>query len=125
MNYVHQDFSLASLMTMPTNLSSFCLSSTYHTLPSPTKLKKWRIATEEMCTLCSKCVCSTAHILGACCVSLQQTRYRFDHDTVLCKVTEALNTFILNIKEGACKVDIDSSMTLSCVKSLKLSIPSF
>ena len=106
MNYVQQDFSSASLMAMPANLSSFCLASTYHTLPSPTKLKKWRITTEAMCTLCSKYVCSTAHILGACSVSLQQTRYRFDHDTVLCKITEALNTFILNIKEGACRVSL-------------------
>ena len=61
-------------MAMPANLTSFCLASTYDTLPSPTNLKRWRITTEAMCTLCSKDVCTTAHILGACKVALQQGR---------------------------------------------------
>ena len=39
MNYVQQDFSWASLMAMPANLTSFCLASTYDTLPSPANLK--------------------------------------------------------------------------------------
>ena len=99
-NYVQQDFSWASLMTMPANLISFCLASTYDTLPSPTNLKRWRITTEAMCTLCSKDVCTTAHILGACKVALQQGRYTFRHDTVLHQVIEALQTFISNIKEA-------------------------
>ena len=99
MNYVQQDFSWASLMAMPANLTSFCLASTYDTLPSPTNLKRWRITTETMCTLCSKDVCTTAHILGACKVSLLQGRYTFRHDTVLRQVIAALKTFISNIKE--------------------------
>ena len=99
MNYVQQDFSWASLMAMPANLTSFCLASTYDTLPSPANLKRWRITTETMCTLCSKDVCTTAHILGACKVSLQQGRYTFRHDTVLRGVIEVLKTFILNIKD--------------------------
>ena len=53
-NYVQQDFSWASLMAMPANLTSFFLASTYDTLPSPTNLKRWRITTEAMCTLCIK-----------------------------------------------------------------------
>ena len=99
-NYVQEDFSWASLMAMPTNLTSFCLASTYDTLPSPTDLKRWRITTEAMCTLCSKDVCTTAHILGACKVALQQGRYTFRHDTVLHQVIEALQTFISNMKEA-------------------------
>ena len=101
MNYVQQDFSWASLMAMPANLTSFCLASTYDTLPSPTNLKRWRITTETMCTLCSKDVCTTAHILGACKVSLLQGRYTFRHDTVLCQAIEAVKTFISNTKEAA------------------------
>ena len=85
-------------MAMPANLTSFCLASTYDTLPSPTNLKRWRITTEAMCTLCSKDVCTTAHILGACKVALQQGRYAFRHDTVLHQVIEALQTSISNIK---------------------------
>ena len=89
----------ASLIPVPANLTSFCLASTYDTLPSPANLKRWRITTETMCNLCSKDVCTTAHILGACKVSLQQGRYTFRHDTVLREVTEVLKTFILNIKD--------------------------
>ena len=86
-------------MAMPANLTSFCLASTFDTLPSPTNLKRWRITTEAMCTLCSKDVCTTPHILGVCKVSVQQGRYTFTHDTVLRKIIESLISFILNIKQ--------------------------
>ena len=87
-------------MAMPANLTSFCLASTYDTLPSPTNLKRWGITTEAMCTLCTKDVCSTAHILEACKVTLQQGSYTFRHDTALHQVIEALQTFISNINEA-------------------------
>ena len=51
-------------------------------------------------TLCSKDVCITAHILGACKVALQQGKYTFRHDAILNQVIEALQTFISNIKEA-------------------------
>ena len=62
-------------MAVLVDLTSFCLASTYDTLSSPTNFKKWRKTIEAMRTLCSKDVCSTAHILGACKVSIQQGRY--------------------------------------------------
>ena len=89
--------------------ASFCLASTYDTLPSPTNLKRWRITTEAMCILCSKDVCTTAH----CKVSLQQGRYKFRHDTVLHQVIEALQTFISNIKEA---VPISSKSSIMFLK---------
>ena len=79
MNYVQQDFSWASLMAMPANLTSFCLASTYDTLPSPANLKRWRITTETMCTLCSKDVCTTAHILGACITTAREIYIQAQH----------------------------------------------
>ena len=103
----------ASLMAMPANLISFCLASTYDTLLSPINLKRWRITTEAMCTLCGKDVCTTAHILGACKVALQQRRYTFRHDTVLHQVIEALQTFISNIKEA---VSISAKSSIMFVK---------
>ena len=112
-NHVQQDFSWASLMAMSANLTSFCLVSTYDTLPSPTNLKRWRITTEAMCTLCRKDVCTTAHILGACKVALQQGRYTFRHDTLLHQVIEALQTFISNIKEA---VPISAKSSVMFVK---------
>ena len=77
MNYVQQDISWASLLALPTNLTSFCLAFTLDTLLSPTNLKRRIITTEVMCTLCSKDVSTTAHIIGACKVSLLQGRYTF------------------------------------------------
>ena len=66
-----------------------------------------------MCTLCSKDICTTAHISRACKVSLQQRWYKFRHDTLLQKVIEALTTFILNIKEA---VPISAKSSLKFVK---------
>ena len=45
--------------------------------------------------------------------SLQQGRYTTRHDTVLCKVNEALKTFILNIKEA---VPISAKSSIKFVK---------
>ena len=86
-------------MPMPPNLTLFCQASIFDTLPSPTNLKRWRITAEAKCTLCSKDVGTTAHILGAGKVSLQQGRYTFRRDTVLRKIVESLKSFILNIKQ--------------------------
>ena len=66
-----------------------------------------------MCTLCSKDICTTAHISRACKVSLQQGRYKFRHDTLLQKIIEALTTFILNIKEA---VPISAKSSIKFVK---------
>ena len=46
LNYIQQNFSWKSLLAMPVNLSSFCISSTYDTLPSPSNLKRWKLTTE-------------------------------------------------------------------------------
>ena len=110
MNYVQQDFSWDSLMATPANLTSFCLASTYETLPSPANLKRFRITTEAMCTLCSKDVCTTAHILGSCKVSLQQRRYTFRHNSVLHEVIEVLKNFNLYIKD---------TVAISAIRSTK------
>ena len=100
-------------MPMPANFTSFCPASTYDTLPSPTNLKRWRVTTETMCTLCSKDVCTTAHILGAYKASLHQGRYTFRHDTVLRQVIAALKTFISNMKET---VPISAKTSIKFVK---------
>ena len=107
-------------MAMPANLTSFCLASTYDTLPSPTNLKRWRITTETKCTLCSKDVCTTAHIVGVCKVSLLQGRYTFRHETALHQVIAALKTFISNIKEA---VHIFAKASIKFVKK-RAKVPS-
>ena len=88
---------LGFLMAIPANPTSFCLASTYGTLPSPTNLKRWRIATKPYAPYAGKIY---IHIFGAYKVSLLQGRYTLRHDTVLRQVIEAIKTFISNIKEA-------------------------
>ena len=58
-------------------------------------------------------MCTTAHTLGACKVSLQQGRYTFRHDTVLRKLIQSLKSFILIIKQ---KVPISPKSSIKLVK---------
>ena len=53
------------------------------TLPSLSDLHRWHIAPEAVCFLCSKQVCTLAHVLRACGVALEQGRFTFRHDAVL------------------------------------------
>ena len=87
---------------MPANLLSFCLASTYDVLPSPSNLKWWRICTESSCFLCSKEICTTAHVLGACKVSLTQGRFTFRHDSVLSELASILSSFIKALPQSSC-----------------------
>ena len=98
LNYIQQNFSWKSLLAMPVNLSSFCISSTYDTLPSPSNLKRWKLSTEASCFLCNKDTCTTSHILGACKVALSQGRFTFHHDNVLRIIITNIRSSIKNIK---------------------------
>ena len=81
-NCVKNDLSQISILAMPPNLLSFCLSSTYDVLPSPRNLRCWGICSEASCFLCQKEVCTTAHILCACKKALSQGRFTFRHGSV-------------------------------------------
>ena len=52
-----------------------------------------------MYTLCSKDVCTTAHILGAFKVLLQQGKNTFKHNNVSHKITANTKNFVLSIKK--------------------------
>ena len=78
---------------MPSSLLSFCLNATYGTLPSPSNLKRWQITTEASCFLRQKKVCTSAHILGACQVALQQ-HFTYRHDSVLMMLVSVLSQFL-------------------------------
>ena len=75
-------------------LSSFCLGATYDTLLSLINLYRWHVAPETMCFLCSKHVCTLAHILGACRVASQLGRFPFHHDVVLRVLVSAVKSFL-------------------------------
>ena len=98
LNYIQQNFSWKSLLALSVNLSSFCISSTYDTLPSPSNLKRWKLTTEASCFLCNKDPCTTSHILGACKVALGQGRFTFCHDNVLRIIITNIRSSIKNIK---------------------------
>ena len=100
LNYIQQNFSWKSLLAMPVNLTSFCISSTYDTLPSPSNLKRWKLTTEASCFLCNKDTCTTSHILGACKVALSQGRFTFRHDNVLRVIISNIRSSVKNIKSS-------------------------
>ena len=52
-----------------------------------------------MYTLCSKDVCTTAHILGVFKVLLQQGKNTFKHNNALHKIIANTKNFVLSIKE--------------------------
>ena len=87
-NFIKNDFSWKSLLKMPPSLLSFCLNATYRTLPSPS------MADHNRCFLCHKKVFTSAHILGACQVTLQQQRFTYHHDSVLMMLVSVLSQFL-------------------------------
>ena len=98
LNYIQQKFSWKSLLAMLVNLSSFCISSTYDTLPSPSNLNRWKLTTKASYFLYNKDTCTTSHILGACKVALSQGRFTFHHDNVLRIIITDIRSSIKNIK---------------------------
>ena len=85
---------------MPVNCTSFCISSTYDTLPSPSNLKRWKLTSEASCFLCNKDTCTTSHIVGACKITLSQGRFTFRHDNVLRIIISNIRSSIKTIKSS-------------------------
>ena len=96
-NYIKNDLSWSNILAMPPNLLSFCISSTYNVLPSPSNLNRWRLSSDPSCLLCEKKTCTIAHILGACPVSLEQGRFTYRHDLVLSHLVSKLHSFVEDI----------------------------
>ena len=99
-NYVRNDLSWNKMMKMPLGLISFCINATFNTLPSPSNLARWKVPNvEKSCFLCSKTICTPAHILSACPVSLDQPRFSWRHDSVLHGIVEAIKKVATNITD--------------------------
>ena len=80
---------------MPQPLLSFCLGvHTYDVLSSPSNLYQWHIAPEAVCFLYPIQICTLAHILGVCRVTLQQRRFTFHHDAVLGVLVSSIKCFL-------------------------------
>ena len=99
-DFSKNDLSWKTLLAIPSSLISFCLGATFDTLPSPSNLKRWRLITQSSCFLCSKSICTSAHILGACKIALHQGRFSFRHDKVLCELVVILKKFISSYKSN-------------------------
>ena len=89
-----------SILAMPVNLTSFCISPSYDTLPSTSNLKRWKLTTEASCFLCNKNTCTTSHILGAYKVALSQGRFTFCHNNVLRIIISNIRSSVKNIKSS-------------------------
>ena len=93
-DYISNDLTWHTLLSMPKSLLSFCLNSTFDTLPSPANLSRWNIDANNTCFLCKNSPCTSAHILGACRISLNQGRYTFRHDSVLKVIFNYISAFL-------------------------------
>ena len=94
LNYVKFDLSWKTMLGTPQPLISFLLQSTFDTLPSPANLCRWHIPAENICFLCNKKICTTAHVLSACNVALAQGRFTYRHDSILNDLITAIKTFL-------------------------------
>ena len=94
LNYVKLDLSWKTMLGTPQPLISFLLQTTFDTLPSPANLSIWHIASENVCFLCNKKICPTAHILSGCNVALSQGRYNYRHDSILNDLVSAIEEFL-------------------------------
>lgn len=97
-SYVKNDLSWSTLLALPQCLISFCIGSTYDTLPSPSNLVRWGLQKDASCSLCKKNICTVPHILGACKVALTQGRFTYRHDTVLRTLVTSLQDFLSSYK---------------------------
>ena len=73
----------------------------WHSLESQTSITSntFRLQTSLIITACCfvisfHLVCTTAHVLGSCKVSLKQGRFTFRHDSVLSELASVLSSFI-------------------------------
>ena len=100
-SYVKNDLSWKTLLAMSQSLLKFSLGATFDTLPSPSNLKRWRIAPIAACCLCHKSICTSAHILSGCSQALIQGRYTYRHDAVLKTLVELVKVLIQEIKPSS------------------------
>ena len=103
-DFVRNDLSWRSLLAMPPQLVSFCLGATFNTLPCPSNLKRWRLCADPSCLLCGKSICTSAHILGACKVALEQGRFTYRHDCVLRIFVNSIREFLTSYSPSVGKV---------------------
>ena len=68
---------------LPKKQLSFLLRAGSDTLPSPMKLRCWKLRVSAKCSLCANSTCTTAHILSGCPSALEDGRNTWRHDPVL------------------------------------------
>ena len=93
-DYVKMDLSWKSLLAMPSPLISFCIQSTFNTLPCPSNLLRWKLSDDSRCTLCSTPSATIPHILSGCKVALGEGRYTYRHDFVLSEIVNSIESFL-------------------------------
>ena len=79
---------------------SFIINSIQQTLPDPRNLKRWKIMTEAVCSLCNWKNVTHIHILCSCKVALEEGRISFRHDSILKVLHDALEVKIEDVKNG-------------------------
>ena len=82
--------------TSPGTLCYLCPNPYYHFVLTsiPYHPQPRNIDANNTCFLCKKSPCTSAHILGACRISLNQGRYTFRHDSVLKVIFNYISAFL-------------------------------
>ena len=71
----------------------FAVQATTNTAPTPTNLRRWgNQEVDPCCCLCHR-MATLRHLLCACPIALQQGRYTWRHDSVLCVLQHRLKAF--------------------------------
>ena len=93
-DYIKNDLSWKTLLSQPNCITSFCIGSTYNTLPSPSNLVRWGLEKDSSCYLCNNKVCTIPHILGSCKIALAQGRFTYRHDSILYELLKSIKHFL-------------------------------
>jgi hypothetical protein len=93
------DLSWRNLLFGPgPKLLSFVLNSLINSVRTPDMLRLWGYKSTAECPLCAAPQCTLHHELVGCPVALDQGRYSWRHDSVLCNIEKALEALITRAK---------------------------
>jgi hypothetical protein len=76
------------------SLFSFAVKLRGNMLASPDNLARWKITEAAGCCLCGRRKATLPHIISSCSVALNQNRYTWRHDNVLCIIKYHLQEHI-------------------------------
>ena len=81
------------LWDIPQGVLKFAINAGINTLPSNDNLKRWGKRTNDRCPFCGN-IQTLAHILSNCGIALEQGRFTFRHNSVLCSMIDLVRPYL-------------------------------